>query len=193
MRRTTALLALGLLAALFVVWGPASPAQACSCAGAATAEQFNGADAVFTGRLVDRSVDSGWPTSSSADPARHVFDVEVVLKGRVHQHQAVFSAADGASCGLELDGTGPFVVFAWHHDERLRADLCGGTAELTPELHAELAALSADGSGRLLPGSSPGTSWWTPPRVAVGGLAGLFGAAGLLFLRRHRRRRLQNA
>lgn len=191
MRRTAALLALGLLAALFVVWGPAGPAQACSCAEASTAVHFGGADAVFTGRLVDRSVDSGWPTSSSADRARHVFDVEVVLKGGAHRRQAVFSAADGAGCGLELDGTGPFVVFASHSDDRLRADLCGGTTALTPELHAELAALSADGSGRLLPGSSPDTSWWTAPRLVGGGLLGLLGAAGLLFLRRRHRRGLQ--
>lgn len=194
MRRTTALLLLGLLTALLVVWGPAAPAQACSCADASPAEHFANADAVFTGRLVERSVDHpDRPSISSADPARHVFEVEVVLKGTAHHRQAVFSAADGASCGLELTGEGPFVVFAREHDDRYRADLCGGTAALTPHLHSELAELNAGDPGRLLPGASPDTSWWTAPRLVGGGVLGLVGAAGALLLlrRRHRRRALR--
>lgn len=191
MRRTTALLVLGLLTALLVAWGPAAPAQACSCAEASPGHHFADADAVFTGRLVQRSVDHpDRPTASSADPARHVFAVEVVLKGAAHRRQAVFSSADGASCGLELDGDGPFVVFARQHDGRLRADLCGGTTPLTSHLHSELVSLADDDAGRLLPGSSPDTSWWTTPRLVGGGVAGLAAGAGLLvFLRRRQRQR----
>jgi hypothetical protein len=187
-RRTAALLVLGLLTALFVVGGPAGRAYACSCAESSPADAYADADAVFTGRLVQRSVDHpDWPTVSSADPARHVFDVEVVLKGTAHHRQAVFSSADGASCGLELDGEGPFVVFAQQVEDRYRADLCGGTTALTPQLHSELAALSTS-SARLLPGSSPDTSWWTAPRIIGGGTLGLAGAIGLvLVVRRHSR------
>jgi hypothetical protein len=193
-RRTAALLALGLLTALLVVWGPARPAYACSCAQASPAQHFSGADAVFTGRLVQRSVEHpGWPVISSGDPARHVFEVEVVLKGTAHHRQAVFSSADGAGCGLELDGEGPFAVFARQDDGRLRADLCGGTTALTPQLHSELAALSGAGSGRLLPGASPDSSWWTPPRLIGAGATGLVGAGGLVLLYRRGRRRTADA
>ncbi len=105
-----------LLAALFSAAGVllASPASACSCAGDAdTAQYFADADAVFTGTLLSRTVSHpDWPTMSSADPALDVFATDTVFKGEVHEQQGVVSAAEGASCGLELSGDGPFVVFA---------------------------------------------------------------------------------
>src|SRR3954467_2211060 len=89
----------------------ASPAQACSCAEATTAQHVADADVVFTGTLLSRTVDHpDWPVMSRGAPALHVFAVDAVYKGDVHAEQGVVSAADGASCGLELAGDGPFVV-----------------------------------------------------------------------------------
>jgi hypothetical protein len=41
----------------------------------------------------------------------------------------VTSQASGASCGVEITGPGPFVVFAQEAPTGLTADLCGGTRD----------------------------------------------------------------
>jgi hypothetical protein len=63
---------------------------------------------------------AGGDIHSSGDPALHVFTVDMVFKGDVHQQHGVLSADMGASCGLELSGHGPFIVFA-----RRPADVAG--------------------------------------------------------------------
>lgn len=91
--------------------------------------------------------------TSSADPALHVFAVDTVFKGAAHEEQAVLSPMSGASCGLELGGNGPFVVFATRSGDlggpsfaglgdQYAAFLCGGTAPATDDLEAELRALA---------------------------------------------------
>jgi hypothetical protein len=181
-RTTTGLLAV--LVLLLAGWLAPHPAAACSCTGGTTAEHASRADAVFVGRLLSRDVAGD---SSSTDPALHVFAVETVWKGSAHAEQGVVSASSGASCGLELSGNGPFLVFATRpagaSDGPLSADLCGGTAPWTPSLQAELASLAATGApddpvrgaaGTELPG---GGSWrWvvlTAVAVALGLTAGL--------------------
>src|SRR5215217_6381639 len=125
----------------------ASPAQACSCAEATTAQHFADADLVFTGTLVSREVDHpDWPVMSSGDPALHVFAVDDVYKGEAHEEQGVVSAADSASCGLDLAGDGPFVVFASSDpglpDGQYRAGLCDGTGLAGTAVVAELEDLA---------------------------------------------------
>ncbi|MGR6966431.1 hypothetical protein ACU610_18390 [Geodermatophilus sp. URMC 61] len=137
MRRWTT----GLLAALLLVlagWVPASPASACSCAAGTTVDALASADAVFSGRLVSREEDDG--------TALHVFAVDTVYVGEVSARQGVVSAASGASCGLELSGAGPFLVFATRQGDRLTADLCGGTGPWTAPAAAEV---------QMLTGASP--------------------------------------
>jgi hypothetical protein len=148
----------------------AGPAMACSCAEATTAQHFAEADAVFTGTLVSRDVDHpDWPTSSSSDPALHVFAVDEVFAGEVHEMQGVVSAADSASCGLDLTGAGPFVVFASRDadlpDGQYRAGLCGGTTTVDPSIAAELDDLA---------GATSPTG--TAPSAPTRGTAGLQGA-----------------
>ena len=151
MRRTAVLLLLSAFLGALVVVG-ASPAQACSCAGGTTAEFAERADAVFTGRLVSRTEPSRLETS--ADPALHVFAVDAVAKGAVSERQEILSPVSGASCGLELSGEETVVVFATRtadlyldgsgpelEDNQYYAYLCDGSAPLTPQLEAELAAL----------------------------------------------------
>ncbi len=188
----------------------ASPASACSCAGRSTAEFLDRADAVFIGRLVSREVvRPPGAIGSSADPALHVFAVETVLKGTAHAEQGVVSAESGASCGLELSGDGPFVVFATRsadlggteptplEDGRYAASLCGGTAPATPELRSELEALASAAPGPPsdpLPGAAgidglPTQASDTVPGWLVLVLAVVVAAlstAGLLAQRRHR-------
>ncbi|MDK3255473.1 hypothetical protein [Blastococcus capsensis] len=199
-----------LLGCLLAVAGvvAAAPASACSCTGGTTAEFFARADAVFTGSLGSRSVDQPpGPIGSSTDPALHVFGVDTVFKGTAHERQGVVSPESGASCGLELTGDGPFAVFATRDatlgetpftalaEGQYAAFLCGGTAELTPALEAELRALAAPGeaareaaprtgaAGTELADSGPGTI-----QLLVAGLA-LVGVALLLGRRwRHRSR-----
>ncbi|GAA0605089.1 hypothetical protein GCM10009547_03770 [Sporichthya brevicatena] len=105
-------LAVGLAAAAVPTLGVGT-AHACSCAPSTDAEAFARASAVFTGTLVSRDLPNGGNrTQSSIDPAIHTFAVDRVYKGTITDPQRVVSYAEGASCGLELRGPGPFVVFA---------------------------------------------------------------------------------
>ncbi|TFV76677.1 hypothetical protein E4P39_07115 [Blastococcus sp. CT_GayMR19] len=204
MRRTTVTLLFSglLLAAGLLV---ATPASACSCVGGTTQEFFDRADAVFTARLVSREEPRGRLTSS-ADPALHVFAVDTVFKGTAHEQQGVVSPVSGATCGLELSGEGPFVVFATRSadlggmlfttlaDDQYAAFLCGGTASSTPALEAELAALAGSPSGPTaapLPGAAgtvpPGPDLLAPRVLGTGAL--VLALVGLLVLRRRRRGR----
>lgn len=196
MARTTTPIAVLVTALAMVLtgWVLATPAAACSCAGLATAEQFERADVVFAGHLVSREVNGG---ASSSDPALHVFAVDAVFKGTAHARQGVVSAASGASCGLELSGDGPFLVFADRPGEQgdgpYSAGLCDGTAPVTPDLLTEVRSLSAAEGAAVdpLPGAA-GTELRSVPQSWAGVLvvagAGLALLTGLL-VRRSRRRR----
>lgn len=203
MRRTVVILLLGaVLSAVGVL--VAAPASACSCATQTTAEYLGAADTVFVGRLVSREVQrsgpaissGSGPAISSGDPALHVFAVETVYKGDAHEQQGVVSADSGASCGLELHGDGPFLVFATRSTDlpegQYMANLCGGTTVLTPDLRAELAALTAvpiepSEARDPLPGAAgtgPDDGLRLPALVAAGVLA--LTLAGWLVVRRRR-------
>lgn len=173
MRRSLAVVLVGaLFAGLAVLL--AAPASACSCAGASTAQYLASADAVFVGRLESREVSHPpGDLRSSTDPAVHVFAVETVFAGAVTERQEVVSPDSGASCGLELSGTGPYVVFGTRSAEpgvplaegQYEASLCGGTAPLTPELEEELRSLAGPGEAPRT-GSGAGGGGATP---AAGG------------------------
>ena len=148
-----------LLATLLLVltgWVLAPPASACSCTGGTPTELALRADAVFSGRLESREV--------VGDTALHVFRVGTVHAGEVAARQGVVSPASGASCGLELTGEGPFLVFATREDGRLAAGLCGGTAPWTVEAAAEVQMLT--GATTPAPGSA-GTELPGGPSPAV--------------------------
>lgn len=172
--------AAGALVLLVTVWLgaaalTAAPAQACGCmSNPVLAQQFADAEAVFTGRLLSRTVahpdDPG--ERSSADPAYHVFAVDSVLKGAVDGRQEVVSADDGASCGLEIRGTGPQLVFADRRDGELSADLCNGTAELTDDLAAQVEAVARGPLPEASPDPVAAGSGGGGPEVVVVGAAG---------------------
>ncbi len=113
------------------------PANACSCSGRSDAEAFSDAGAVFTGKLIGREApNEGAAMQSSADPVFYTFAVDRIYKsyqGRIANPQRVQSVVDGASCGLELRGDGPFVIFTsctCRSSTVPSAGLCGGTREV---------------------------------------------------------------
>jgi hypothetical protein len=200
-RRTTGILLLTYLYMIGTVL-VAPAASACSCVGGTTQGFFADADAVFTGSLVAREEPA--TITSSADPALHVFAVDTVYKGKVHQSQGVLSPVSGATCGLELTGDGPFVVFATRSadlgggefttmaDDQYAAFLCGGTGPVTPEIEAELTTLAdvpEEPPAAPLPGAAcveqSASSGLLPAFAGVGAVVVLAGGALVL---RHRLR-----
>lgn len=155
------------VAGLLTPWRPA-PAYACSCAVGTVGEHYQKADAVFTGRVVDRTVtQSELRMRSSGEPARHTFAVKTVYKGDVQPAQVVVSA--GSSCGLEASGPGPFLVFATNRAPgppapdpgQYAAHLCGGTQAVTPAVLSQIGAVAGAGGpprARPSPSAPPSTS-----------------------------------
>jgi hypothetical protein len=144
MRRFSALgtaLALTVVSVGLVVTLTAESASACSCAALTDEEAFDAAEVVFTGRLLEtRLQNATGPVYSSGDPERFYFDVDKVFKGQAADDQAVVTARDGASCGLEIGGRGPFLVFAYRDRDGIAEDategelsshLCSGTRWLS--------------------------------------------------------------
>ncbi len=171
----------------------ATPALACSCAPMTDAEYAASADVVFAGTLLDREEPDSGGIVSSGDLITLTFAVDEVYKGQVGTTAQVRTARSGASCGLELEGEGPFLVFTQFGKNGLTASLCGGTRELPETVPAVL------GEGRP-PAGSGGTEkvtheqatnernetslpygWlWAAGGVAALGLAGWLG----VYLRR---------
>jgi len=127
---------LGAVGAVSVGFAPS--AGACSCASPTDAEALAQADAAFTGSLVDMVADAEGAVFSSSDPERFVFEVETVFKGEVTSRQTVVTPRGGESCGLEISGPGPYLVFAFDDSEltsgagagELYSHLCSGTRAL---------------------------------------------------------------
>jgi hypothetical protein len=170
----TALLGLG--AGLAAVVAGAAPAHACSCKQLTDSEALAGSDAVFTGRLLDRkdAPAAADGSMSSTDPATLTFAVDRVYKGDVLARQPVQTARMGASCGWELSGEGPYVVFASRQGTVLRISLCSGNrAGAVPAVWgsgtAPKAASGASGSPSSAPAPSPGSA--TAPAAGSGGAA----------------------
>ncbi len=149
MRRLTTFctaLTLGLVAgAVTVVVAGAGPAHACSCVALTDKQAFKLADAVFTGELEGTELTNKGPVYSTGDLERFFFDVDTVFKGTATDRQTIFTARDGASCGLEIGGPGPFVVYAYRErggGDTLSSNLCSGTRPLS---YGDLPASFGDG------------------------------------------------
>ena len=134
--RRVGLVLLFALVVLGVVVAGVAPASACSCVGVSDDEAFARADAVFVGDWIETLPGGAVPPAASADPQRLIFEVSGVYKGEVYARQSVVTAVDGGSCGLELQGDGPFLVFGRTaasrgepgiEDGELAAGLCDGS------------------------------------------------------------------
>jgi hypothetical protein len=134
------------------------PACACSCVATTPAQAFARADAVFVGRVVDRASKDRFPWERTG-VAVWTFEVERIYKGEVQRRQEIVTMDSGASCGLELDGSGPFVIYATHDSsyidperDQYAAGLCDGSQPLTPAVERSLAAQAPEGP--IMPASS---------------------------------------
>ncbi len=211
--RIAAALILSLLCALvtfgsFVLDTP-QRAAACSCVELTDAEAYEVADVVFTGALVEINTPEGDIVVSN-DPERFVFDVDQVYKGEAQARQSVVTAREGASCGLEIGGAGPFVVFARLKDDSLTSgavegevysSLCSGTrplaagalpasfgtpsAPVTVPTVAEPAATRSSNANE----SSDGGLWIT---ATLGAIVLLVGTGGAVALQRRRHERARS-
>lgn len=122
-----------LFAAVVLLPVGAERAWACDCFGLTDAEAFERSGAVFVGELAERKEPS--VSGSSAADVRLVFTVERVFKGDVHATQSVVTSADGGSCGLEISGPGPHLIFGRPRgtSTEIDAGLCDGTRALADE------------------------------------------------------------
>lgn len=114
-----------LLAALTFACVPllgVSPAYACTCAEADDREYYERAEVVFKGTLTA-------PTHAGVPDGVVTFAVSRVYKGAVTSTQEVETGINDGSCGMGLQGPGPFLVFA-KGGAALEADLCSGTREI---------------------------------------------------------------
>ena len=119
--RATALALAALLLALVAAWATPAPAYACSCGGSPEAELAQHAEVIFTGTVVADETNQ-WRQTRTFTVA-----VDRVYKGEATATQVVSTHASGASCGLEISGPGPFLIFADREGSTLTANLCGGT------------------------------------------------------------------
>lgn len=190
MRRSSVFFAavtLGVFAAAVVVLvAGGGRVLACSCVEFTDREAFESADTVFTGVLLGTELgsDTG-PVYSTGDPERFFFDVDKVFKGDATGQQTIVTARDGASCGLEVAGRGPFVVFAYLKgdgivggavDGELYSNLCSGTRALSA---GDLPASFGEGRSPE-PSNSMDTLSWLDDAVSLWVVVLVLAAAGLL-------------
>jgi hypothetical protein len=121
MRRIALALAAVLLA-LTALWATPPRAYACSCAYPPdNPELVRLAEVIFTGTVTADEVDD------RAQRRTLTFTVNRVYKGTATSTQVVTTHSSGATCGLEISGPGPFLVYADREQSGLTANLCGGT------------------------------------------------------------------
>lgn len=168
--RALRLLLAGVLGALSLVVLGAPPSFACSCANVSTPEYVDGADAVFTGTVVDKQPPPKRPVMSSTDPVTYTLDVERTFKGDLSDPLPVLSAVSGASCGLEgVRVGGRYVVFAAQgRGGALWASLCGGTAPWSADLEADVVAAAGPGAAPVAEPAEPAEPAASPDDMAAG-------------------------
>jgi hypothetical protein len=123
MRRRAAFAIAGLLLVVASIWAVPPRAYACGCVYADDDPALvDLADVIFTGTVVgDRRL---------GHSRTYTFEVTKVYKGSAYAEQRVQTSAQRPACGLDLDGSGPFLVFADYAPSGvLLANSCGGTTD----------------------------------------------------------------
>lgn len=119
----------GVLTATLLVGVFVSPASACSCAIESEAEHYERADHVFTGTVLQKTVERGHKADPFDDLHRYAVRVHEVLKGKVPRHVNVITTVHSAMCGIELTKGAQYLIFAFgdSSDRRVETNLCSGT------------------------------------------------------------------
>jgi len=118
-----------LLSTLVLMSG--SPAFACSCVVADTAQHISQADVVFTGQVVSAERDRQTVT--------YAVRADRVYKGSLSEvHLAVTTNAQSSACGVDLPASKEAVFFAADGADGLSVSSCGGTTLATADLTAEV-------------------------------------------------------
>lgn len=120
----------------------ASPAFACKCAVSSDKVQYDRADVVFKAKLRKATPPTSDSEAQYGNGTRvYEFTPTRVYKGKVASPQRVSTATSSATCGVYLDGQGPFLVYAYKRDAadrkqdgrnapKLGISSCGGTREV---------------------------------------------------------------
>ena len=128
--RVAALALTGLLLTLAAWWGFPAPAYACSCAYAPdNPELVRIADVIFVGTVVGDRI--------TGDTRTYTFTVDRVFKGQAYATQTLTTHAQGPACGLDLTGSGQYLVhahLAGGLGGALEANSCGGTRSGGPSV-----------------------------------------------------------
>jgi hypothetical protein len=164
--RRVALALAAVLLALTALWATPPPAYACSCAYPSDdPELVRLAEVIFTGTVAADQVDERAQTRTLT------FTVNRVYKGTATSTQVVTTHSSGATCGLEISGPGPFLVFADQEQSGLTANLCGGTR--AGSVPAGLGSGQTPIAGPEAPPDEPRRGAWYP---VVGFFVALCGA-----------------
>jgi hypothetical protein len=199
-RKIAVLLVFAAAAGAGVVLGAPSPAAACSCTGLTDEQALTWADAAFIGTVTDRVGPDTQHSYSSLDAVTWTFAVEGVYKGNVGSTQEVVSALSSGSCGLSLDPSQRYLVFATVEGHapiepepepgQLAANFCGGTrpaerGEAPPGFpQARTVGVAGDDrADRDRNGSEAASSWpWVATFSVLAGVAAI--ACGAVFTAR---------
>jgi hypothetical protein len=171
MTRIAGMVLAGLLLIVATWWAAPPPAYACSCAYQRDDPELTRiADVIFVGTVVgDRTL---------GETRTYTFTVDRVYKGQAHATQKLTTHAQGPACGLELNGPGPYLVYAYQEPEgaeALHANSCGGSREGGPPANL------GEGYPPLPGRSGISPAWIAVPIVA---LSAAFGFAALAWRRR---------
>ena len=161
----------GLVLVLASIWAIPPRAHACGCIHDTDDPALvDLAEVIFTGTVID--------VRSLGYNRTYTFAVTRVYKGSAYAEQRVQTASQDGACGLDLNGSGPFLVLGGYAPNgTLLANSCGGTTR--PPAPAELGPGSPPQPG-VEPPNPAGVVW-----PAIAGL--LVVSAAVLFFSWRRR------
>lgn len=164
-----------LTVAIVATVAPMTTARACSCVMRDPARFLAESDFVFAGSLVEQPAAAGWQIwNVGVDMAAYTFEVDAVYRGDIRDATVqVWSASNGAACGLALPVGEPVAIAASLFEGRLTSGSCStfGVDQLvaaaaeagieptiptaSPSAPLDVAGEVPDTSGGRLSGSSP--------------------------------------
>jgi hypothetical protein len=178
------LLAVALVANLFVAAFLAPSAHACSCASVSPERQIKTSDAVFSGEVMETEEGGLVSPSDTGPPLGPVtLDVKDAWKGASENSIVVYGYGLEASCGIEFERGESYLVYAHRSNgeasKPLETSLCEGTKPMS-DAGADLRVLGSpttelpDTGGRAFqPGNGASFSVAVVAIIVAAGVLGL--------------------